>query len=83
MRKFPGRLVNFTWDYMDVSRFGSTVCMCACTYARTRDIVTNIGDGPAGIRVARIHAYSQQPSNFGVIQAIVLLDGIVGVSGIA
>lgn len=37
---------------------------------------------PADIRVARVHAYSQQPSNFGVIQAIVL-DGIVGVSGIA
>lgn len=51
MRKFPGRLVNFTWDYMDVSRFGCEVCTCACTDARTRDYVTNT----ANDLLSRIH----------------------------
>lgn len=60
MRKFPGRLVNFTWDYMDIFRFDCDVCTCECTdvNARTRDKVTNTdNDLLVSVSFVLLHIY--------------------------
>jgi len=65
MRKFPGRLVNFTRDYMVARRFGRAVRV----YMRAR---ARVCVHACEVLVSVSHAHtSNQASKFGLIRAIV------------
>lgn len=77
MRKFPGRLVNFTWDYMDVSRFGRLVGVRAHaqSHIRARARARRLQAVSVSLAISRAHPTGRL--TLAAIPAIVL-DEIVG-----